>query len=153
MSYKYSLLIYKTYIFSFPFCRKDPELTSKVDQLTTNEIRKKVCETVVNADDNLQFALIPDDNDAADVDLHAWMENMSRDGCWVDHPFIQLTANWLKRNITIVTIYKEDGTNGSGRIEIKADESNGRPLHLLNYDNIHFQSVFPKELEFSITSN
>ena len=129
------------------------ELKTFAQQLTPNDLRDQICETVFDADENIQLGLIPDDNNTSDVDLYGWAENMKRDGCWVDHPFMQLTANLLKRDIIILTIYKEDGTNGSGKVEIKADETNGPPLHLLNYDNIHFQSVFPKELEFSITSN
>ena len=77
------------------------------------------------------------------------LESMKKDRFWVDHPFIQLTANLLKRNIVIITIYKVDGTNGSGRIEIEADECTAPPLYLLNYDNIHFQSIYPKGLEDS----
>ena len=111
-------------------------------ELTPSDLRDQVCETVFDADENFQLALIPDDN-ATDVNLHDWAENMKTDRFWVDHPFIQLTANLLKRNIVIITIYKEDGSNGSGRIEIEADESHGCPLYLLNYDNIHFQSIIP----------
>ena len=127
-------------------------MASKARKLTTNDFREKVCNTVLDYE-NVQFALVPEDNDAADVDLQGWIANMKRDGCWVDHPFIQLTANLLKRNIVIITINKEDGTNGSGRVEILANESNeSPPLYMLNYDNIHFQSIFPKESEDS-TSN
>ena len=122
------------------------------EQLTHGDLRAQVCETVFDADEHFQLALIPDDNNATDVNLHDWAENMKKDKFWVDHPFIQLTANFLKRNIVIVTIYKEDGTNGSGRIEIEANESTGHPLYLLNWDNIHFQSIFLKELE-DFTSN
>ena len=120
-------------------------------ELTPSDLRDQVCETLFDADENFQLALIPDDN-ATDVNLDDWAENMKTDRFWVDHPFIQLTANLLKRNIVIITIYKEDGTNGSGRIEVEANESTGRQLYLLNYDNIHFQSIYPKELEDS-TSN
>ena len=127
-------------------------MKTKGQQLTPSDLRTQVCETVFNADDNVQLALIPDDNNASDVDLHGWAENMKRNGCWVDHPFIQLTANLLKRNIIIVTIYKQDGTNGSGKIKIEADEPNGSPLYLLNYDNIHFQSIFPIALEDSFSN-
>ena len=118
----------------------DPELKTKATDLTPQDLRETVCETVIN-DPNVQAALIPVDNNTAEVDLNAWAENMKRDRCWVDHPFIQLTANWLKRKIIVLTIYKEDGTNGSGKIEIEPNESNGSPLYMLNYDNIHFQSI------------
>ena len=117
-------------------------MSSNAELLTTDNLRNKVCESILD-NENIHFALIPDDNDASDVDVQGWANNMKRDGCWADHPFIQLTANLLKRNIVIITIYKEDGTNGSGRIEIEADESHGCPLYLLNYDNIHFQSIIP----------
>ena len=123
-------------------------MSSNAELLTTDNLRNKVCESILD-NENIHFALIPDDNDASDVDVQGWANNMKRDGCWADHPFIQLTANLLKRNIIIITIYKEDGTNGSGRIEIEADESSGNPLYLLNYDNIHFQSIFPKDWEDS----
>ena len=133
-------------------CSNDPTLKPFAQQLTHGDLRAQVCETVFDAGENFQLALIPDDNNATEVNLHDWAENMKKDKFWVDHPFIQLTANLLKRNIVIITIHKEDGTNGSGRLEIEANETNGCPLYLLNYDNIHFQSIFLKGLEDS-TSN
>ena len=119
--------------------------------MTVQDFRETVCATVHN-DLDVQNALIPTEDNTADVDLDGWTKNMKRDRCWADHPFIQLTANWLKRKIIVLTIYKEDGTNGSGKIEIEPNETNGSPLYMLNYNNIHFQSIVPLESGDSTTA-
>ena len=129
----------------------DPELESKARELTIQELRQRVCETVHNYEDVLN-SLVPNDHDGDEVNVNEWIENMKKNAVWVDHPFIQLMAHFLKRNIVIVTIHKSDGTNGSGKVEIEAQESNGSPLYLLNYDNIHFQSIKPIALEDSFSN-
>ena len=127
----------------------DPEMESK--KLTIQELRQRVCETVHNYD-NVLASLIPNDHDGDEVNVNEWIEKMKTNGIWVDHPFIQLMSHFLKRNIVIVTIHKSDSTNGSGKVEIEAQESNGSPLYLLNYDNIHFQSIKPIALDDSFSN-
>ena len=79
------------------------------------------------------------DGSAADV----WIENMMTDTFWCDHVFIQLAANYIKRDIVIFQIQKIDGHgDDEGKIIIQASESYGE-IYLLNYIDIHFQSILP----------
>ena len=92
-----------------------------------------------NTDEDVQQAFCPD-LDNADVDIGQWQRDMASDRFWVDHVFIQLCANYIKRDIMILPFYVEDGHNGTGWIKVPAKESAGK-IHLLCYKNIHYQSI------------
>ena len=92
-----------------------------------------------NTDEDVQQAFCPD-LDNADVDIGQWQRDMASDRFWVDHAFIQLCANYIKRDIMILPFYVEDGHNGTGWIKVPAKESAGK-IHLLCYKNIHYQSI------------
>ena len=92
-----------------------------------------------NTNEDVQQALCPD-LDNVDVDIGQWQRDMASDRFWVDHPFIQLCANFIKRDIMILPFYVEDGHNGTGWIKVPAKESAGK-IHLLCYKNIHYQSI------------
>ena len=92
-----------------------------------------------NTNEDVQQALCPD-LDNVDVDIGQWQRDMASDRFWVDHVFIQLCANYIKRDIMILPFYVEDGHNGTGWIKVPAKESAGK-IHLLCYKNIHYQSI------------
>ena len=92
-----------------------------------------------NTNEDVQQAFCPD-LDNVDVDIGQWQRDMASDRFWVDHVFIQLCANYIKRDIMILPFYVEDGHNGTGWIKVPAKESAGK-IHLLCYMNIHYQSI------------
>ena len=92
-----------------------------------------------NTNEDVQQALCPD-LDNVDVDIGQWQRDMASDCFWVDHAFIQLCADYIKRDIMILPFYVEDGHNGTGWIKVPAKESAGK-IHLLCYMNIHYQSI------------
>ena len=92
-----------------------------------------------NTNEDVQQAFCPD-LDNVDVDIGQWQRDMASDRFWVDHVFIQLCANYIKRDIMILPFYVEDGHNGTGWIKVPAKESAGK-IHLLCYKNIHYQSI------------
>ena len=92
-----------------------------------------------NTNEDVQQALCPD-LDNVDVDIGQWQRDMASDRFWVDHVFIQLCANYIKRDIMILPFYVQDGHNGTGWIKVPAKESAGK-IHLLCYKNIHYQSI------------
>ena len=92
-----------------------------------------------NTNEDVQQALCPDLGNV-DVDIGQWQRDMASDRFWVDHVFIQLCANYIKRDIMILPFYVQDGHNGTGWIKVPAKESAGK-IHLLCYKNIHYQSI------------
>ena len=92
-----------------------------------------------NTNEDVQQAFCPD-LDNVDVDIGQWQRDMASDRFWVDHVFIQLCANYIKRDIMILPFYVQDGHNGTGWIKVPAKESAGK-IHLLCYKNIHYQSI------------
>ena len=92
-----------------------------------------------NTNEDVQQALCPD-LDNVDVDIGQWQRDMASDRFWVDHAFIQLCADYIKRDIMILPFYFEDGHNGTGWIKVPAKESAGK-IHLLCYMNTHYQSI------------
>ena len=119
----------------------DPELQVLVAKdLSVQKFRVEVVNTS-NQNQDIQMALGPDvDNE--NVDIGQWQQKMASDGYWVDHAFIQLASNYIKRDIMILPFYIEDGHNGTGWIKIPANESAGK-IHLLCYKDIHYQSIVP----------
>ena len=86
------------------------------------------------------MALLPTEDNMADVDQNAWFENMEKDGTWCDNPFLLLTAKYFKKEIIVLPIYAEDGHNGTGKITITPGPeipTVGEPFYFLNYSNIH----------------
>ena len=88
--------------------------------------------------------MFPSDS-AREVDPNKWHEKMTTRNEWLDDVFVQALSDYLQRDIDIITIYKRDSTNESGRIKIKARSAKGKALHLLNYSNVHYQSIFPSQ--------
>ena len=68
-----------------------------------------------------------------------------KEGTWVDHIFIQMTAWYMTLDITILTTSSKPE---NPFIIIKGKENDagsGPPLILGNYTNIHYQSLLPKQ--------
>ena len=84
-----------------------------------------------------------------------WYETMQQDGVHCDHYFQSLTADYLQRDIILVSALPQDGHDERGEIviESKTKGENNRtlgPLYLLYYHegsfaNGHFQSIRPSE--------
>ena len=88
--------------------------------------------------------MFPSDS-AQDIDANKWHNTMTTENTWLDDVFVQALSDYLQRDIDIITIYKRDSTNESGRIKVKARSAKGKTLHLLNYSNMHYQSIFPSQ--------
>ena len=98
----------------------------------------------VTTNQEMQAFLLPSEEVYDDVNVQGWIENMRQNGHWCDHAFLQLAANYLKRNLVILPIYPKDGYNGTDRIIIECTSTTtGEPLYFLNYTNVHFQSIRP----------
>ena len=84
-----------------------------------------------------------------------WYETMQQDGVHCDHYFQSLTADYLQRDIILVSALPQDGHDERGEIviESKTKGENNKtlgPLYLLYYHegsfaNGHFQSIRPLE--------
>ena len=118
----------------------DSELKNMAKDLGVQKFREAVVNSS-NYNEEIQKALGPD-VDNVNVDIEQWQQNMAKDRFWVDHAFIQLCSNFIKRDIMILPIYREDGHNGKGWIKIPAKESAGK-VYLLCYMNLHYQSIVP----------
>ena len=110
------------------------------------ELREIICGKLFD-DTEIQMALLPTEDNMADVDQNAWFENMEKDGTWCDNPFLLLTAKYFKKEIIVLPIYPQDGHNGTGKITITPGPeipTIGEPFYFLNYSNVHFQSIRPQ---------
>ena len=81
-----------------------------------------------------------------------WYETMQQDGVHCDHYFQSLTADYLQRDIILVSALPQDGHDERGEIviESKTKEEDKPNLYLLYYHegsfaNGHFQSIRPLE--------
>ena len=75
-----------------------------------------------------------------------WNE-MSKDGIWVEHMFVQVTAWFLGLDIQILTTSATQKTPFIvlyGDIDNVDKPSSGPPLLIGNYANVHYQSLLPK---------
>ena len=108
--------------------------------LDIQKLREAVVKTS-NYDEDIQMVCGPD-IDNIHMNIEEWQQQMASDRFWVDHVFIQLCSNFIRRDIMILPIYPEDGHNGKGWIKIPARESAGK-IHLLCYMNVHYQSIVP----------
>ena len=79
---------------------------------------------------------------------------MGKDGTWVDHIFIQITAYFMALDIKILTTTSRPESPFiiiEGSMIDDNGNSSGPPLHLGNYTNIHYQSVIEvKEGKISV---
>ena len=97
------------------------------------------------------------------VERKSWMDYwtcMAKDGTWVDHMFVQMTAWYMELDILIVT---SSSTPEAPFILISGDihksgKTNGPPILIGNHTNIHYQSLVNQnghklEEELKISSN
>ena len=105
--------------------------------LRVQKFRVAVVNTSNTNEDIQQVLFLDGDNED---NIGQWQRDMASDRFWVDHAFIQLCADYIKRDIMILPFYVEDGHNGTGWIKVPAKESAGK-IHLLCYMNIHYQSI------------
>ena len=125
------------------------------EELNIQNFRERVCLTLFQNDcEDIRNFLIPEDEDSTNVNGDLWIENMMKNGAWCDEPFIRLASKYIKRDIIVYTIPKENGHNNDGQIIYSTDESLGR-IYLLNYVNTHYQSIIPLDeidIKFSRSS-
>ena len=87
------------------------------------------------------------ENEIMPVEGKSWTDywsQMAKDGTWVDHLFVQVTAWYMELDIMILTsssLPKSPFVFISGHIEINKASTNGPPILLGNYTNIHYQSL------------
>ena len=76
-----------------------------------------------------------------------WYETMKKDGTYCDYYFQSLTADYLERDIILVSAFSQDGHDEDGKIVIESKNKNEEKedLYLLYYHGQHFQSIRPKE--------
>ena len=121
-------------------------MTKVVDEekLDHKKLREIVVKSVTTNED-IKATLLPSEEIYDDVNVQGWMDNMVQNGHWCDHAFLQLAANYLKKNFIILPIYPDDGYGGTDRITIESTTGTiGEPFYFLNYSNVHFQSIFPR---------
>ena len=112
-------------------------------QYSIQELREIIAETILNADDEKLY-LLPDDEKGEVSTPENWLASMKKNGTWCDEIFIQLAANFLKKDIILLPIYAKDGHGTSDKIIISATtEKIGNPFYFLYYKNTHFQSIIP----------
>ena len=85
-----------------------------------------------------------------DVSKEQWMSDMQKDGKQADECFIQLTAELLNRQITIIPVFPSDG-HAEGNIILNpgtSSKDSHEPLYVLYYSEStfvsgHYQSIRP----------
>ena len=123
-------------------------LTSHVD------LRAKVCELALRAE--LQVIKEMRKNWVQKEPWSAYWERMSRNKVWADHPFIQVTAWLLERDIFVVpdtASSKSLFMTFSGSREGREKPCPQAPLLVGNDRNQHFQSLLPEDEETFHPSN
>ena len=87
------------------------------------------------------------EEDIEPVDKQSWGEywaQMGRNGTWVDHIFIQMTAWFMKLDMMILTTSSRPENpfiHLSGNLRTIPENTSGPPLLLGNYTNVHYQSL------------
>ena len=130
----------------FDYFSLDSELKRLANDLGVQGLREVVAKTILD-DKNLQnqeiqAGTLPDVDNSENADPNAWLDDMKKDGTWVDNLFIQLFSNWIRRDIMILPLYPDDG-HDDGWIKIPAKISHGK-VYMLYYPNKHYQSIMPK---------
>ena len=87
--------------------RHDKEFQSTC--LTPTEFRLFVIDSLDDNEYMIPFLQDPDRRTTDAVTPTIWKEAMRKDGQYNDDTLIQLTANWLKRDIVILVWNKNDG--------------------------------------------
>ena len=86
------------------------------------------------------------------VEKISWNEywiQMAKDGTWVDHMFIQVTAWYTGLDILILTtssLPESPFIFICGNIDNIQDNFRGPPMLLGNYTNVHYQSIIPNQM-------
>ena len=122
----------------------------KESNLTANDLRKVVCATVHDKEnEDLYPVLYFEKNEL--ISPNDWEEVMSisgQDCLYCDLPFIQMAANYFKRNITLIPIYQkeqiddtnlaENNTDEKSYITVYANNNNGHTLLMLYFPDGEF---------------
>ena len=88
-----------------------------------------------------------------------WMDywvNMGRDGTWIDSICIQVTAWYIGLDIKILTTSSKPENPFifiSGNINNPLRNSDGPPILISNYTNVHYQSLLPTRNTLEMKGN
>ena len=85
-----------------------------------------------------------------------YWEHMERDGTWVDSVFIQITAWFIGLDIQILTTSSKPDNPFifiSGNIDNTSMKSDGPPILVGNYTNVHYQSLISTTTEVDLKGN
>ena len=113
-----------------------------------DELRERVCQLAVRAE--LQVIKEMREHWMQGEPWSAYWERMSRNKVWADHPFIQVTAWLLERDIFVVldtASSKNLFMTFSGSREGREKPCPQAPLLVGNDNNQHFQSLLPEDEE------
>ena len=112
------------------------------------DLRERVCQLALRAE--LQVIKEMKKNWVQKEPWSAYWERMKRNKVWADHPFIQVTAWLLERDIFVVT----DSASPENLFMTFSGSREGRekpcpqaPLLIGNDNNQHFQSLLPEDEE------
>ena len=124
---------------------KNPRGIFKSSQALRREIKnfalKNKHKTLNDYKTNYETALLNTDR--------SWMEywtDMEKDGTWVDSVFIQVTAWYIGLDIYLLTTSSKPDSPFiviSGNFNNPLTKSEGPPLLIGNYTNVHYQSLLP----------
>ena len=112
------------------------------------ELRERVCQLAVRAE--LQVIKEMRKHWVRKESWSAYWERMSRNRVWADHPFIQVTAWLLERDIFVFTDSATPESlfmTFSGSREGREKPCPQAPLLIGNDNNQHFQSLLPEDEE------
>ena len=131
------ILTFQLYIYIYSYDYKDQPEKWKKEKLDVMTFRQIIVSHVHDHPELVTDYDLPDD----------WFETMQQDGTYCDHYFQSLTADYLKRDIILISAFSQDGHDEDGRIIIDSKYKDDRKedLHLLYYHEHHFQSIRPKK--------
>ena len=133
----------------YSYDKKDENDTLKKEKIDVLSFRKIICDFY----DEDEFVNILDEFNLPLTEYGTpenWKAMMQTNGQHCDHTFQQLTADYLQRDIVLISALCKDGHNERGEILIESHfkDINKQPLYLLYYHEGsfgigHFQSIRP----------
>ncbi|CAH1242367.1 Hypp6624 [Branchiostoma lanceolatum] len=120
------------------------------DQMTQEDIRKSVTSYIRDHPDAAYGEPLASFIPTPGVSLEEYLSNMSEDGAWADHIYVQATADFLGRPVSIVSTSGNDD-NCFIFVEPRGGGSNRTSLLLGHYAENHYQSLDTTGAAFTTT--
>ena len=124
------------------FFSLDAALKPSFANYSIHQLKDIIAQTIFQ-EKEAQFYLLPNDHDEDVSSPEDWRDKMILPTTFCDDIFVFLTAEYLKRELILVPIHKEDGHGGTGFIRITPRETSGNPFYFLYYVGVHYQSIIP----------